>query len=173
MTNGELDNKYNNLLNLCNALNEIPYVSDAIYWGGEHNDQYLNIQFRVKDIKSLMVVARSIDNRYSGPPRYEVRENWHVEVGCIDVLPGYNFNLRSFNKEEYAYEWSDKIAKNIEDILKRENVLEHFGVRAEETSKQIIEKEEQKKDKQEIKRERLFKEKNLRENNALSHLEVQ
>ena len=149
MTNLELDGKYDNLSRLCEALNNIPFVNNARYWGGEHNPEYLNVAFDLGDIKSLMIITRALDNRYGGQPRYEESKNWFLYVECIDSEPGYVFGLRSFCKEEYAYEWANRIADNIEDTLGRDNVLELYGIKRENE----VEAEKQKEmDKQEYKK---------------------
>ena len=132
--NLELDIKYRYMTYLCEALRQIPSVSDVSYWGGEHNEQFLNIAFRISDPQSLMVIARAIDNRYGGPPCNRQSQNWFIYVDCSDTFPGYSYGLRSFCKTEYAYVWASNIAINIRDTLSKANVLESYQVGLKESS---------------------------------------
>jgi hypothetical protein len=127
----DLDKKYHNLDKLCISLNKIKGVSKVRYWGANHNHAYLNIAFNIIDIKYLMIIARALDNRYGGPPRYDVKNQWFIAVECTDSLPGYTFNLKSFNMDEHAYQWAEKISENIEETLTSDNVLKYYGLSRE------------------------------------------
>ena len=115
-------------VNLCNAINEVPYLQTLSSCCGHGKASY-NIWFMASRLSNLFILGRAINRRYCGFPDRRPT-TWLCPLSISDTPErAVGFHLTSGEtKGEKAYEEADIIAANIRHLMNWDKVLDMFNV---------------------------------------------